>query len=367
MGVLSRFERRLGGLVEGAFAKVFKGGVEPVELAAALREETDSRRVISATRTLVPNDFLIELSTRDHEHLVPYEQALAIELAEIVKDHAADQRYTFVGNVRVRFARNDSLDTGIFTVASGVIGPTAGVPSRPGEFPRVPPGAGSPVPPGMPAAGPDQFLASPDQSLANPGAPPPGPNVPPAWVPHEPPPPRAAGPPAAPSPAQPPGQPGGPWPPSAPPGGGARGAPPLGGRPAEGGQGMAAAAAWNTIPGCPRLVVASVGDGGQGNRGGEYTINGDHVLLGRTAESTIRLADTRVSRRHGEITRLAGAANGADVYIYRDLDSTNGSLVNGRRASRAELHNGDRIELGSTTLVFRVDPVGYPGYGPGPR
>ena len=49
VGVLSRFERRLGGLVEGAFAKVFKGGVEPVELAGALREETDSRRVISAT------------------------------------------------------------------------------------------------------------------------------------------------------------------------------------------------------------------------------------------------------------------------------------------------------------------------------
>ena len=141
MGVLSRFERRLGGLVEGAFAKVFKGGVEPVELAGALREETDSRRVISATRTLVPNDFLIELSSRDHEHLVPYEQALAIELAEIVKDHAADQRYTFVGNVRVRFARNDSLDTGIFTVSSGVIGPTAGVPGRPGWSPQVPHGA----------------------------------------------------------------------------------------------------------------------------------------------------------------------------------------------------------------------------------
>ena len=154
MGVLSRFERRLGGLVEGAFAKVFKGGVEPVELAGALREETDSRRVISATRTLVPNDFLIELSGRDHEHLVPFEQALATELAEIIKDHAADQRYTFVGNVRVRFARNDSLDTGIFTVSSGVIGPAAGAPGRPGWPPQVPHGArpAGPVGPAGPGA-----------------------------------------------------------------------------------------------------------------------------------------------------------------------------------------------------------------------
>lgn len=129
---------------------------------------------------------------------------------------------------------------------------------------------------------------------------------------------------------------------------------------------MAASPGWNAIPGRPRLVLAGAGDSGQSSHGGEYTIDGDHVLLGRTAESTIRLADTRVSRRHGEITRLAGAANGVDVYIYRDLDSTNGSLLNGRRVSRAELHDGDRIELGSTTLVFRVDPVRYP-YGPGPR
>ena len=36
MGVLQRFERRLEGLVEGAFARAFKGNVEPVEIAAAL-------------------------------------------------------------------------------------------------------------------------------------------------------------------------------------------------------------------------------------------------------------------------------------------------------------------------------------------
>ena len=62
MGVLQRFERRLGGLVEGAFAKVFKGGVEPVELAGALARECDDRKAISATRSLVPNEFTIALS-----------------------------------------------------------------------------------------------------------------------------------------------------------------------------------------------------------------------------------------------------------------------------------------------------------------
>jgi pSer/pThr/pTyr-binding forkhead associated (FHA) protein len=131
---------------------------------------------------------------------------------------------------------------------------------------------------------------------------------------------------------------------------------------------MVAPGGWNAIPGRPRLLVAAAGDEGpQGGLVREYAIEGDHMLVGRTAESTIRLTDTRVSRRHGEITRLAGAANGMDVYLYRDLDSTNGSLVNGQRVSRAELRDGDQIQLGSTTLVFRVDPVGYRGYGPGQR
>ena len=357
MGVLSRFERRLGGLVEGAFAKVFKGGVEPVELAGALREETDSRRVISSTRTLVPNDFLIELSGRDHEHLVPYEQALAIELAEIVKDHAADQRYTFVGNVRVRFARNDGLDTGIFTVSSGVIGPSAGVPGRPGR-PAQAGGPGQQSGPGVPGAGSVMPPAGPGMPPvgsvppAGAGFPAAGPDVPPPSVPR---PAWGFGAPAADG--------GSPAPPRDAPAAGPPGAPGV----ASAGAAMAAPAGWSAIPGRPRLVLTAGADPGQAGPGREYVIEGDHVLVGRTADSTIRLADTRVSRRHGEITRLAGAANGADVYIYRDLDSTNGSLVNGQRVSRAELRDGDQIDIGSTRLLFRVDPVGYPRYPSGPR
>ena len=96
MGVLQRFERRLGGIVEGAFARVFKGGVEPVELAGALTRECDERRARGAKRTLVPNDFTIHLSEPDFERLAPYRQALSDELATLVREHAAAQRYTFV-------------------------------------------------------------------------------------------------------------------------------------------------------------------------------------------------------------------------------------------------------------------------------
>jgi hypothetical protein len=62
VGVLQRFERRLGGMVEGVFARAFKSEVQPVEVAAALQRELDDRAaVVGRDRTLVPNHFVVEL------------------------------------------------------------------------------------------------------------------------------------------------------------------------------------------------------------------------------------------------------------------------------------------------------------------
>lgn len=121
MGVLSRFERRVEGLVEGAFAKVFRGGVEPVEVAKALQREAADKRAISATRTLVPNDFVVELSATDAKRLTPYDAPLTEELAAMVREHAAERRWTFVGPVRVHLEAHDDLDTGVFRVRGEVV------------------------------------------------------------------------------------------------------------------------------------------------------------------------------------------------------------------------------------------------------
>ena len=121
MGVLQRFERRLEGLVEGTFAKVFKGEVQPVEVAQALQRETDDKRaVVSEGRVLVPNEFVVELGEHDHARFEQYAEALGDELASMVKEHAAENGYTILGPVAVRFERVDSLDTGVFRVRSGV-------------------------------------------------------------------------------------------------------------------------------------------------------------------------------------------------------------------------------------------------------
>lgn len=120
MGVLSRFERRLEGLVEGTFAKLFRGGVEPVEVAKALQREAEDKKAISSTRTLVPNDYVVELGPADHAKLKPYEAPLGAELASMVREHAAERRWAFVGPVRVSLEEQGDLDTGMFRVRSAV-------------------------------------------------------------------------------------------------------------------------------------------------------------------------------------------------------------------------------------------------------
>ncbi len=80
--------------------------------------------------------------------------------------------------------------------------------------------------------------------------------------------------------------------------------------------------------------------------GTEHAISQRTVTLGRSRECDIRVDDANVSRRHAQV-RQEGA-----TYWLVDLDSTNGTELNGRRVTRAKLSDGDRIGLGGAELVF---------------
>ena len=81
--------------------------------------------------------------------------------------------------------------------------------------------------------------------------------------------------------------------------------------------------------------------------GQKHTIDKRRVVIGRSRECDVQLADSNVSRRHAEVRQ-----EGASYWIV-DLDSTNGIEVNGRRLKRSKLEDGDRVTLGSTEVVFR--------------
>ncbi|MEU9572051.1 DUF3662 and FHA domain-containing protein [Streptomyces massasporeus] len=169
MGVLKKFEQRLEGLVNGTFAKVFKSEVQPVEIAGALQRECDNNATIwNRDRTVVPNDFIVELSTPDFERLSPYSGQLGDELAGMVRDYAKQQRYTFMGPIKVHLEKADDLDTGLYRVRSrtlassssqqggpggGAAAPAAPQGSRPGGYGYPPSAAPSGAPP-MPSAPP---------------------------------------------------------------------------------------------------------------------------------------------------------------------------------------------------------------------
>ena len=139
MGLLDRFEQRLDRMVNGAFARAFKAEVQPVEIASALAREMDDRAaVVSRGRTVVPNVFLVELSPHDHDRLSVYASTLTEELAGVVREHAEEQRYTFLGGTEVSLGRDESLETGLFRVSSEA---KAGVASQApaGRAPALPP------------------------------------------------------------------------------------------------------------------------------------------------------------------------------------------------------------------------------------
>jgi hypothetical protein len=250
VSVLQRFEKRLEGLVEGAFAKVFKGVVHPVEILNAMQREAEAHKAILAGgRTLVPNRYVIDLSPYDHSRLAPYAAALAQELAQSQAEFIGEQGWTVYGDVIVEIERGEGLDTGMFRVTAEVYTGGDVAPQQSYEAP--------------PSYGPQY-----DQGYG-PGAP---------------------------------------------------------------------------MPGGPARNVRLVSGDGR-----SYPLSIGSTVIGRGDQANLRLPDVGISRRHARLD-----FDGAQV-VLTDLGSTNGTMVNGQRVSAVALNPGDMIQLGTTTLTFRVD------------
>ena len=77
-----------------------------------------------------------------------------------------------------------------------------------------------------------------------------------------------------------------------------------------------------------------------------HELPGHPVVLGRSKDSDIRLADPNVSRRHAEIRPTL------EGFTIVDLDSTNGIEVDGKRVKELELTDGARFTIGTTEVSF---------------
>jgi pSer/pThr/pTyr-binding forkhead associated (FHA) protein len=79
---------------------------------------------------------------------------------------------------------------------------------------------------------------------------------------------------------------------------------------------------------------------------------GQTVTIGRALDADLRLPDGLTSRRHAEITVVDGQV------IIEDLESANGTFINGCRVRRALLRPGDRMLIGVTSLELSVEYAG---------
>lgn len=118
MGIRS-FESRLERMVEGTFARVFRSGVGPVEIARRMVRAMDDGRTVGVSGEVVaPNHFVVTLPADDVDRFGEVEGSLRRELGEAAREHARDNRYHFMGPVGVELVPAEGRVAGGFDVAA---------------------------------------------------------------------------------------------------------------------------------------------------------------------------------------------------------------------------------------------------------
>jgi hypothetical protein len=119
LGILDNLERNLERVVNGAFAKAFRSGLQPVEITAALRRELDTKAaVLSRDRVIVPNTFVVRLAPADYERMHAMGDTLIDELIRLVNKHAQSQGYQFAGGIKVTLKADPAMAVGMVVVDS---------------------------------------------------------------------------------------------------------------------------------------------------------------------------------------------------------------------------------------------------------
>ncbi len=118
---LQQFERRLERMVEGAFARAFRGELQPIELGRRLTREMDLHRSVSVRGLVAPNVFEVVVSEDDYERFVGFLDVLGKELAEAAREHARTEGYTFLGPVVVKITSDPALPKSTFEIGSEVV------------------------------------------------------------------------------------------------------------------------------------------------------------------------------------------------------------------------------------------------------
>jgi hypothetical protein len=284
------------------FQRAFKSSVRPIHIGRKLIREIDAQRTLDAAgKAVAPNVFVVHVNEKDRAAFGDLEKPLLAELVGAAEEYAKSEQYQLLGEVKVSLLTDAALKAGRFevhaSVSAGASEPAAVAAPVVVEHSDEPPAAGIPsieVPVVVPPVVVPPVVSVPTIS-------PPTITPPTIATPSIPPLPSLGGTPSAPAPAA-----------------------------------------------APMLkATLAMADGSR------IALRPGVVSVGRSAESTIPLNDTNVSRRHAEL-RLRG--EGADaVWVLVDLGSTNGTLINGVKVNGEQvLRKNDAIVFGATKARYEV-------------
>ncbi len=304
MNPLRTLENMIAGLVEGTFGRVFKAEVRPMELARKLAREMDENKTASVSRVYAPNEYSVWLSPRDRARYEGVEHEVIDELCAYLLEHARAENLALASRPHIVFHTDEHLQLGEF----GIEARLARSEEEPDDREQ------------MPAEEDRQRSAVEGRPRVASGAA--------SYLPRQ-----------APSPAAP----------VAPP------------RPTGGaGSHEQAPEAGNTMifSNSQRVRGAVESTAARRRSKALLVFSGRRLLLppggaevGRSRDCDIVLDDSSISRRHAE---LRPAESG---WTIEDLGSTNGVRVNGVAVHGLQrLHTGDRIEMGSTEMLFEIAP-----------
>jgi hypothetical protein len=290
MNVLKSVETTIANLLEGAFGRIFRSEVRPVELARKLAREMDEHRTESLSRVYAPSEFSIWLSERDRARYEGVEHEVIDELCAYLLEHARREGLILSSPPHIAFHTDERLALGEFGIQT--------------QLARHDEQRERPERPAEPAA-----------PAAEPPAPPPPVASPPAPVGA-----RASAPPAPPAP------------------GTGSGETMIYSTSARVRGPLEEAQARRPIPratlavGARRLPLAPAGG-----------------TVGRSRDCDVVLDDAGISRRHAEIRPGADGWTIADLGSTNGV-LLNGKRLRGSHPLRP----GDQLELGSTHITFEV-------------
>src|SRR2546423_11298085 len=116
MNLLKSVETTIANLVEGAFGRVFRSEVRPMEIARKLAREMDSHRTVSVSRVYVPNEYAVWLSPEDRERYEGVEAEVIDELVAYLLEHARREDLILSSPPAITFHTDERLALGEFGI-----------------------------------------------------------------------------------------------------------------------------------------------------------------------------------------------------------------------------------------------------------